>query len=123
MAGIRSVMAAGFQVEQAKAINGMNDAKTGITAAGTAITDAAALTASVNLVTTTASGTGVLLPDVEVGSKIMVGNGGANTLLVYPPTSAGKINNAAAGAAASLATLKGAIFQRLSATDWVSAGA
>lgn len=121
MAGIRSLMAAGFSAAQAKALTGASDYAGGISAAGTTIDDATALTATTNLVTTTASSTGVKLPDAEVGSEIMVGNGGANTLKVYPPSSSGKINNASAGAAASVATLKGAIFRRMSSVDWVAA--
>jgi len=64
------------------------DATTGLVALGTNNTNAVALGATINVVATTAVGTGGLLPTPEVGSNIVVVNEGANALLVYPGTGA-----------------------------------
>lgn len=61
---------------------------TGLTAAGSSQSDALALTANVNEVTTTASGTGVKLPTAVAGLEVTVINQGANLLLVYPASGA-----------------------------------
>ena len=58
-----------------------------ITAAGTTQGTATALTTQWNQVTTTAAGTGVVLPSSPVvGWNYVVVNAGANPLLIYPPT-------------------------------------
>jgi len=74
---------------------------TGITAAGTQQSNATALTTSINIVTTTNSGTGVVLPTAVGGMMISVINAGGNTLAVYPATN-GVINSQAANVAYSL---------------------
>lgn len=82
-----------------------------ITAAGTTIADATALTGGINLVTTTPSNSGVYLPNLRgPGAVVVVVNNGANTLKVYPPSSSGSINAGSAGAAVSLATTKAGVF-------------
>lgn len=91
----------------------------GITAAGTIITDAYDLTKSMNGVTTTAAGTGVQLFASTIGIPVYVGNGGANTLNVFPPDASSTINNGSAGAAKTLATGVGATFVRMTSTAWV----
>jgi len=63
-----------------------------LTAAGTTNADALRLNAIHNRVTTTASGTGVLLPPIEPGAEVTVMNSGANALLVYPGTTGAQIN-------------------------------
>jgi hypothetical protein len=65
---------------------------TGLTATGTTQPGALALVQNFNEVTTAAAGTGVRLPPGTsvsvIGLEITVWNQGANTLNVYPPTSA-----------------------------------
>jgi hypothetical protein len=57
-----------------------------LTAAGTNLATALALTAAYNVVTSAAAGTGVSLPNV-VGARIWVfNNQGTNAINVYPPT-------------------------------------
>jgi hypothetical protein len=57
-----------------------------LTAVGTNLANALALTASYNVVTSAAAGTGVSLPNV-VGARIWVfNNQGTNAINVYPPT-------------------------------------
>ena len=55
-----------------------------VSAAGTAIGDATALTSDYNIVTTVASGAGVILPVATVGRRVIVVNRGANALNIYP---------------------------------------
>lgn len=68
------------------AVNICGNSVTGLTAAGSTNADALQLSSAINRVTTTASGTGVKLPPLEVGSSVFVMNSGANALLVYPGT-------------------------------------
>ena len=77
---------------------------TAIVAAGTVTGDATPLGAELNHVGTTASSTGVRLPVGVPGMRVIVFNGGANTLKVYP-ASGGTLNGAAADAEISIATL------------------
>ncbi len=120
MGSVKTMMGAGLSGAAAVAI-GTGTVATGLTAAGTSTANALVLAADVNLVTTAASGTGVRLPDVEVGSQIFVANGGLNALLVYP-TSGGQMNGNTADAGLTLGVKKGAIFARVSASQWVGAG-
>lgn len=78
-----------------------NKVSTGLTATGTTQGTALALTSTVNEVTTTASGAGVILPN-KIGALITVINSGANALLVYPPSGAA-INALSINAGFSLA--------------------
>ena len=72
---------------------GFRDTSFGLTATGTTQATALELIAQYNEVTTTASGTGVVLNDeLAYGDEQTVYNGGANPLTVYPP-SAMKINS------------------------------
>lgn len=89
-----------------------------LTAAGTTQADALALTADVNILTTTGSGAGAILPNYDVGDEVWVVNGGANALLLYPPVDH-YINDLAKDAAYSLAADKAAVCKRVSATRWV----
>lgn len=79
-------------------------AATGLTAAGTTITDALQLTSVYNNVTTAAASTGVKLWNPQVGGNVVVRNGGANNLALYPANSSGTINGGSAGAAITLTT-------------------
>ena len=74
---------------------------THIVAAGSNQSGATALTASLNIVETVSSGTGVALPTPSGGLHVTVVNRGANALLVYPPSGC-TIDNLAANTAVSL---------------------
>lgn len=89
-------------------------AATGLTAAGSSIADALALTSVYNEVTTTAASTGVKLWDAPVGTLIYIRNGGANALNVYPHGASGILNGGSAGAAVSIAATAFAIAARVS---------
>lgn len=91
-----------------------------ITAAGSTIADAASLPGAVNIITTAAASTGVLLPDLKGPVCVVaVVNKGANTVNVYPPTSTGTINNGSAGAAVTLATNKAGVFFSTGTGTWL----
>jgi hypothetical protein len=117
MALALDIMKGGFSAGAADAINGQ--IKASISAAGTTISDATALTASTNLLSTVASGAGVLLPNGEIGDSVEIYNGGANTCKVYPPTSLQAINQLSVGTAVSLATVTAATFRKVSTTQWI----
>lgn len=91
---------------------------TSLTAAGSAQTDALAITDDINIVTTAAASTGVRLrSDLISGDSQEVVNYGANTLNVYPPTG-GKINNGSANAAVTVAANASAIYTCINGTDF-----
>ncbi len=97
-----NVMRSGYSAGQAKGLNGaVNSA---VSAAGTTITSATDLAADINYVSTVAASSGVQLPWGEIGDYVLVYNGGANSLSVYPPSTAHQINQIAAGGAHILAT-------------------
>lgn len=93
------------------------DGATALTAAGTTTADALQLSACYNSISTTASSTGVKLPPTEVGAMVVVYNGGAQTLTVYPAT--GSTINAAATSLSVTATTR-VLLVATSATTWVS---
>lgn len=82
----------GSGIAAGAAIQLCGDTANTLTAAGTTNADALRLNAIHNRVTTTASGTGVLLPPIEPGAEVTVMNSGANALLVYPGTTGAQIN-------------------------------
>jgi len=86
-------------------VNGQvaQSAATSITAAGTNLATATQLTATFNVVSTTPSGTGVILPNV-IGTAFWVHNAGANALLVYPPS--GTVNGTASHSLATTAKMQ-----------------
>lgn len=71
---------------QKTAMDGGVDSVTGLTAAGSTQGTALLLTSSINFVSTTAAGTGVILPAGKAGDHTIIINHGANALLVYPAT-------------------------------------
>ena len=97
--------------------------QTAISAAGTAQGNATALTKEVNVVSTVASGAGVVLPTAVAGMEIKIINTAANSLLVYP-ASTGIINSLAANAAFTLGATSGMItFTAVSGTQWYTGAA
>ena len=90
-----------------------------LTATGTTIADALALTSFINLVGTAAASTGVKLPDVQIGGIVVVQNNGANALNVFPHLSLGTLNGGLAGVAVTCAAAAGNICIKRSSTDWL----
>lgn len=117
MALASDIMKGGFPAGQAKAINGQ--AKVTISAAGTVISDATDLTASVNVVTTAAASSGVQLPSAEIGDSVEILNLGANGVLVYPDSSSNRINNLSAGTGFVLATNTAVRLKKFTSTRWM----
>lgn len=118
MALASEMMGGGLSAGQAQAINGV--ATTGIAAAGSTLSTATALTSGNNLVSTVSSGTGVRLPDSQLGDEVMIYNDqGSNALLVYPPTSSGTINQLSAGTGMSLAVNTAVKIKKITATRWI----
>ena len=109
------VMGGGFSQGQAIAIGGTY--KAAISAAGTTQGTATALTAANNNISTVAASAGVKLPAVQPGDVVAVFNAGANTLTVYPPTSAA-FNALAVNAGVLLGTNTYAEFNCVTSTLW-----
>ena len=93
------------------------DGATALVATGSTAADALQLSACYNSIGTAASSTGVKLPPTEAGAMVVVYNGGAQTLTVYPST--GSTINAAAASLSVTATTR-VLFVATSATTWVS---
>jgi len=86
-------------------------------AAGTSQATAAALPNTINVVTSTPSGAGVILP---AGGQCVVENKDpANALLVYPPAGAA-IGSGATNAPAQIVPGGTAVFSSINATQWYS---
>jgi hypothetical protein len=93
-------------------------AGTGLTAAGTTITDALQLAKVYNNLTTVAAGTGAKLFDGEVGTAIGVSNNGLTPLSLYPPAVGSTISTLSAGAALQIDPYDSCVFVKVSATLW-----
>ncbi len=106
------LMGAHFASLQATEVIG--NSATGLTATGSTVADALQLSASVNAVATTASGTGVKLPPCEAGAMCVVNNAGAQTLTVYPNGT----NTVDGTTTAAIATSRGAVFFG-TGTNWL----
>lgn len=92
-----------------------------VVATGTTQANSLSVTTAIVISTTTAAGTGVVLPPAEVGGSIIVHNLGANALLVYPNRSTDVINALGAGAGFSVAAAKMAfLVGRANGTGWVA---
>jgi hypothetical protein len=116
MAILSRLLGSGVSAQAATNICG--DVANSLTAAGTTNANALQLSSAINRVTTTASGTGVRLPPLEVGSSIFVMNSGANALLVYPGT--GNQINALTATTAGFSVAAGgrALFVAAAPTVW-----
>jgi hypothetical protein len=88
-----------------------------ISAAGTNQGTGTVLTTDYNVVTTTASGTGVVLPAGLAGRTVKVVNRGANALLVYPASGA-QIDALGANVAISVIVNGTLEVSAISATQW-----
>ena len=92
-----------------------------LTAAGSTIADALALTSFVNLVGTAAASTGVKLPiDCPIGQVVYIANNGANSVKVYAQNSQ-TLNTTTAGATGTTVTPAQALQGiRQSSTNWIA---
>lgn len=118
MAYAKEIMGGGTSAGQAGAIGGQGGS---VAALGSAQTDAAAVVASISIVTAADGTKGVILQGT-VGDEVWLYNNAASTLKVYPPllaaitvtgTGLGTVN-----AAFSLLTFKTGLFKCQSATQW-----
>lgn len=100
MSQSRNLATLGLPAVLALNINGQG--ATGITAAGATQATATVLQADVNVVSTAAAATGVILQALNQGDWIVVRNNGANAVLIYPPVG-GTINALASNAGYSVA--------------------
>jgi hypothetical protein len=119
----RNLMGAGCPALQAQASVGI--VSNSLTATGTTITDALKIPSDFAVFTTVASSTGAVLPTdatgaANFGDSFIVVNHGAQTLKIYPGTSAGKIANGSAGVAFSVASNKTATFSYLGSDNWAA---
>jgi hypothetical protein len=111
-------MQGGISAGAAKAING--GVQPAVSAAGTVITDATDLNASVNVITTAAASTGVQLPPSEISDEVEILNLGANAVLVYPDAAANRINQLSAGTGVSLAPNTAVKVKKFTSTRWMA---
>jgi len=119
MALASDVMKGGFSAFGARAIGGQ--VQSAVSGAGTTISDATALTASINVVTTCASGAGVALPDCEIGDEVEILNlVSGNACVVYPPTSSDQINQLSAGSGFQLAANTAVKIRRFTSTRFIA---
>ena len=116
MAIALDMMKGGVSAGMARAINGQ--VQSVVTAAGTTITGATDLTASINVVTTAAANSGVQVPNGEIGDEVEILNLGANAVTVYPPTSSDRINALSAGSGFLLATNTAVKLRKFTSTRW-----
>ena len=104
-----------FTGSQATALGG--SLKSGISAAGTAITDATDLTASKNVVSTATEGQGVQLTSMNAGESQVVFNATGVSIKVYPSASTVAINQLAVGVGATLGPYTTCEFHQVSSTQ------
>jgi len=91
-------------------------AATALTAVGTNLATGLQLNADINVVSTAAASTGVVLPTAENGVTLVIANDGANTLAVYAKSG----STIDGSASTTIATTKRRVFYGTSATTWVS---
>ena len=90
---------------------------TALTATGSSQGTALLLTRPINDVTTTAASTGVVFPAATVGMRIIVRNGGVNSLNIYP-ASGGQINSLGTNVAFTLVSGTVLEYVAFSTTQW-----
>jgi hypothetical protein len=104
MAAVEDLMAEGMAASIAKQL-GLEVPISGLTATGSTLAGALALTSTFSIIGTVSGSTGV----IAVSKDSFIYNAGANTLTVYPPTSAWSINGLSAGTGISVPANKGVI--------------
>ena len=117
MALAKNIMQGGVSAGNAKAING--SIATGLTAAGTTISDALDLSADTNIIATCASGAGVQVFAAEIGDSQEIYNGGANSCKVYPDSASTQFNGLSAGGSFLLATNTMCYVRKITSTRWI----
>ena len=127
MSQLTDLIGVGMPPEQANVLS--NDTLTAVpsvssaaavTAAGTTLGTATALTALVNNVSTAAAGTGVALSAMTpIGAQVVVRNGGANDLKVYTPNGTDAINSTTGSITLTTAAKQVGVFFKVNATTWV----
>ena len=117
MALALDIMKGGFSAGSARAIGGQVHPT--VSAAGTSISDATDLAASINVVTTAAASSGVQLPNCEIGDSVEVLNLGANAVTIYPDTSSNRINSLTAGSGFLLGTSTAVMLRKYTSTRWI----
>lgn len=117
MALARQLMGAGFSAGQATGIHG--GVQSAVSAAGTSQSDATELTASINVVTTAAAGSGVQLPAMDVGDTVSILNLGSGAIWVYPASSE-RINNLATNIGFVLPQYTACMIQKFTTTRCVA---
>lgn len=115
------LMGAGFSQGQATALTSPS-VTTAISAAGTTLATATALSTSINFVSTAAANSGVKLP---VGyttndSLVVYNDGSGNSFYVYPDIAANKINQLAAGSGVLIPNNTSCIFTKVTSARWVA---
>lgn len=118
MALALDIVRGGLSAGNARGING--SCVSGVSAAGTVITDATDLKATTNYVSTVAASSGVQLPSMNVGDDCVVYNGGANALKVYPDLATVAINQLSVGAAVTCPVMTALWFKKVSSTQVVA---
>jgi hypothetical protein len=118
MATAVDIMKGGLSAGTARAINGQ--VQSAVSAAGTTITDATDLTASINVVTTAAADSGVQLPSCQIGDGVEILNLGANAVTVYPDSTSNCINALSAGSGFLLATNTSVWLRKWTALRWTA---
>lgn len=116
-ASATDLMALGIAGEPARRIGGT--IATAVAGVGTAQTGAAAITGTVNSVTTASGQTAFILPLHNPGRTVEIYNTSATTALVYPPVG-GAIQGGSTNASFSVAQNKGAIFRYITLTQIVA---
>lgn len=114
----KEIMQGGFPGSMARTIGG--EVASSVSAAGTTISDATALTKSLNVISSCASGAGVLLYNMEVNDSQEVYNDTATQCLVYPPTTSYQINQISAGSAHILPGYTSCVYRKVSTTQIVA---
>ena len=102
---------------------GMGGQYSAVTAAGSAITDATVVKASMGVVSGADGTKGVLLQG-DVGDEVWLFNDSASTLKVYPDTTSVAIavpgtGVGTAGAAFSHLTYKAVVYKKVTSTQWL----
>lgn len=127
MSLLTDLIGLGLPPEQASVLNSQTlssatalSSSGSLTAAGSTITDALALTSFINLVGTAAASTGVKLPiDCPIGQCVYIANNGANSIKVYAQSSQ-TINTSITGATGTTVTnLQAVQCIRQSTTNWI----
>lgn len=116
MALALDIMKGGVPAGMAKSIQGQVAAT--VTAAGSSISDATDLVASVNVITTASSGQGVQLPSAEIADEIDICNLASVGVTVYPDTSS-RINGLPTNQGFVLGANTSVKLKKFTATRWL----